>query len=67
MSNHTLSYITPPLSLAVCVGWVTSSYLTGGTWPSATAPFYQHTVSAIAFSFKASITCSIKGSVPITW
>lgn len=35
------------------------------TWPSAMAPFYCHAVNAIAFSFKAGFTCSLKGCVPI--
>lgn len=36
------------------------------TWPSAIAPFYCHTVNAIAFSFKAGFARSLKGSVPMT-
>lgn len=34
-------------------------------WPPAISPFYCHTVNAIAFSVKASFTCSLKISVPI--
>lgn len=35
------------------------------TWPSATAPFYCHTVRAMAFPSKAGIPCRLTGSVQL--